>query len=162
MLILPLFSCSPAHVSSCKLMRSPPPPLSSISSQDLFSHLIHKISDSIKYACDFLSPLFTCMWLMHALRMWQVQHTAMHFPLWNRQFFFFFKCLKYWSMICAIDSSAPGVPSQSFADASRSPPARSMLRKLLTQKSSQPEVSAARIHCGVQHYSQGATWIYAN
>lgn len=42
---------------------------------------------------------------------------------------------------------APGVPSQSSADASRSPPARSMLLKLLTRKSSQPEVSAADIHC---------------
>ena len=38
-----------------------------------------------------------------------------------------------------------GVPSPSFGDASRSPPARNMLLKLSTQKSSQQEVSAADI-----------------
>lgn len=43
-------------------------------------------------------------------------------------------------------SPAPGVPSQSSADASRSPPARSMLLKLSTRKSSQPEVSAVDVH----------------
>lgn len=57
--------------------------------------------------------------------------------------------------------SAPGVPSRSYADVSRSPRARSMLLKLLTQRSSQPEVSAAHVHCVDSLYSQGARWLYA-
>lgn len=40
------------------------------------------------------------------------------------------------------DSSSSGAPSPSSADASRSPPARSMLRKSSTPRNSQPEVSA--------------------
>lgn len=50
------------------------------------------------------------------------------------------------SLICHLFSSAPGVPFLSSADAARSPPARSMLRKLSTRKSCQPEVSTVDIH----------------
>lgn len=65
-------------------------------------------------------------------------------------------------MMYLIDSFAPGVPFQSCADVSRSPPDRSMLLRLSTQKSSQPEVRAQCTHCGVRPYGQGAILMYAN
>lgn len=64
------------------------------------------------------------------------------------------------SLACVLNPSpefslppAPGVPSQSYADASRSPPARSMLLKSLTQKSSPLEVSAAVSIFGLRNIS---------
>ena len=57
--------------------------------------------------------------------------------------------------------SPPGVPSLSSADASRRPPARSMLLKLSTQKSYQPEVSADD-RCVARGYIWVRVWNYAN
>lgn len=91
-----------SHSSSSEIMITPP--------QD-FSRLTHRISDSIRYACDFLFLTVRVCDRCMPLKCYKALH-----PLHR-------------SNVTFTDSSAPGAPFQLSADVSRSPPARSMLLK---------------------------------
>lgn len=99
----------------------------------------------IKNVCDCLGPssVFRCVCVINA-RPQRVMSSGRICPLVTSERFLWCFFIRRFLLV----SLAPGVPSQSSADASRSPPAKSMLLKLSTQKSSQHEVSAADIHRG--------------